>query len=78
MGLLAEFGGAADDAVATVGDVGNKPRAVVEKLKLNTVAHGNRVGLLAAADAEITPQAASEGLATVGQHIIPTTCSPDN
>ena len=71
VGLLAQFGRAANDTVAAVGNFGNHPRAVLKQLKLDAVSDSYRVGLFAAADAEIAPQTAGESITAVGQHIVP-------
>ena len=76
--LLGELGGAAYDAVAAVGDIGNQASAVVEELERDVVADGDRVGLLAAADTEIATETAVERDTIVGQDSIPTTCCSDN
>ena len=58
MRLLAELGGAADDAVVSFFNFGDKTCTVTENLKHNAVADSDRVGLLAASNAEIAPQTA--------------------
>lgn len=78
VGLLGELGGAAYDAVAAVGDIGDQASAVVEELERDVVADGDRVGLLAAADTEIATETAVERDTIVGQDSIPTTCCSDN
>ncbi len=56
--LLGEVSGASDDVVATVVDIGDKSGAVVKELEVDTVAHGNGVGLLGAVKAVVAAEAA--------------------
>lgn len=58
VGLLGELGGAADDVVAAVLDFGDEAGAVVVETKFDIVAYGDGVGLLVAANAEISAQTA--------------------
>lgn len=72
MGLFAELGRAADDIVATVGDVGNHACAVVKELESDVVANSNRVGLLASAKAVVATETTVDDR-IIGEHdAIPT------
>lgn len=78
MSLLGEFCGAANDVVATVGDICYHTSSILDKLKRNTVADSDRVGLFVATDAVIATQTAVDNSA-VGEHdAVPAACCSNN
>ena len=78
VGLLAELGGAADDIVAAVGDIGNHACAVIEEQERDAIAYGDGVGLLAAAKAIVAAEATVDDVAARRHYTIPAACGADD